>query len=330
MIEGVACARAGLLGNPSDNCFGKILAVSVRDFEARVTLEVSDRLAIQPPAGDRDDYSSYGEFVERTRLYGYEGGTRLLKALLRVFWDYCRERGLRIPDRNFTLRYGSTIPRQVGLGGSSALVTAGLRALMAFSGIRIPLEVQPTLVLNAELEELNIKAGFMDRVIQVYEGCVFMDLDRSFVKAHGHGRYERIDPALLPPLYVAYRPDSAKVSGRVLSGFRALFEQGDARVVAAIGRLAELAARGRDALLAGRPDELFDLMNANFDIRRTIMDIRPPDLEMIEAARACGAAAKFAGSGGSIVGMHTGEDMYANLKAALEPLGAVVLKPRIE
>ncbi|MBN2206734.1 MAG: GHMP kinase, partial [Candidatus Aminicenantes bacterium] len=139
MIEGVAYARAGLLGNPSDNCFGKIVAVSVRDFSARVTLEKSDRLAILSAADDTDDYASYAEFVERTRLYGYEGGTRLLKALLRVFWDYCRERNVGIPSQNFTLRYASAIPRQVGLGGSSALITAGLRALTAFGGGRIPL-----------------------------------------------------------------------------------------------------------------------------------------------------------------------------------------------
>jgi glucuronokinase len=330
MIEGVAYARAGLLGNPSDNCFGKILAVAIGDFSARVSLEESDRLAIISPAEDQEDYAGYAEFIEHNRLYGYDGGGRLLKALLRVFWGYCRERNIKVPDRNFTLRYGSTIPRQVGLGGSSALITAGLRALMSFSGVGIPLEVQPTLVLNAEQEELGINAGFMDRVVQVYEGCVYMDLDKEHVLTHGHGRYERLDPALLPPLYLAYRPDAAKVSGRVLSGFRSRYDQGDPFVVAAMGRLAELAALGKEALLTGQREQLFDYMNENFDIRRTIMDIRPADLEMIEAARACGAAAKFAGSGGSIVGMYSGEDMYEKVRAALGRLGAVVLKPRIK
>lgn len=329
MIEGAAYARAGLLGNPSDNCNGKILAITVGDFAARVTLEESERFAILSPIEDRDDYASYAEFIGQNRLYGYEGGGRLLKALLRLFWDYCRARGAEIPDRNFTLRYQSNIPRQIGLGGSSALITAGLRTLMSFSGVEIPIEIQPTLILDAEQEELGIKAGFMDRVIQVYEGCVFMDLDKDYIQTHGYGRYERIDPAFLPPLYLAYRPDAAKISGRVLSGFRSRFDQGDKFVIAAIDRLAELAALGRDALVAGRPEKLFDLMNENFDIRRTIMDIRSPDLEMIEAARACGAAAKFAGSGGSIVGMYSGEPMYEELRTALTRLGAIVLKPRI-
>jgi glucuronokinase len=215
------------------------------------------------------------------------------------------------------------------LGGSSAIIVAGLRVLMAFSGAEIPIEIQPTLSLRAEREELGINAGFMDRVVQVYGGCVYMDLEESFVRARGHGRYERMDAALLPPLYLAYKPDAAKVSGHVLSGIRIRYDQGDLTVKSALGRLAELAALGREALLSGRREWLFDYMNENFDIRRTIQTIRPGDLEMIEAARACGAAAKFAGSGGSIVGMYLDDRMYERVRSELERLGAVVLKPCI-
>jgi glucuronokinase len=34
--------------------------------------------------------------------------------------------------RNFTLKYDTNIPRQVGLAGSSAIVAATLKCLMAF------------------------------------------------------------------------------------------------------------------------------------------------------------------------------------------------------
>jgi glucuronokinase len=50
---------------------------------------------------------------------------------------------------------------------------------------------------------------------------------------------------------------------------------------------------------------------------------------MVEAARACGASAKFTGSGGAIVGTYDGEDMFDQLRARLEPLGMAVLKPQI-
>jgi glucuronokinase len=37
-IETYACARAGLLGNPSDGYFGRTIALVVRNFPARVLL----------------------------------------------------------------------------------------------------------------------------------------------------------------------------------------------------------------------------------------------------------------------------------------------------
>ena len=42
-VSGRAHARAGLLGNPSDVYEGKAIAISIRNFEARVTLEESAR-----------------------------------------------------------------------------------------------------------------------------------------------------------------------------------------------------------------------------------------------------------------------------------------------
>lgn len=139
------------------------------------------------------------------RLHGYYGGLRLLKASVKRFVDYCHENGLELHDANFTLRYHSDIPNQVGLAGSSAIITACLRALMKFYGVSIPKPVQPGLILSVETSELGIPAGLQDRVIQVYEGVVYMDFDRAQFERQGHGQYEELDPQLLPPLYIAYR-----------------------------------------------------------------------------------------------------------------------------
>ena len=37
--------------------------------------------------------------------------------------------------------------------------------------------------------ELNINAGLQDRVVQVYEGLVYMDFSRDVIKSKGHGEY---------------------------------------------------------------------------------------------------------------------------------------------
>ena len=70
-------------------------------------------------------------------------------------------------------------------------------------------------------------------------------------------------------------------------------------------------------------------MNANFDLRRTIMNIAPENLRMIEAARAVGASAKFAGSGGAIVGLYHSARQYLELVDALGAVRCSVVRPMI-
>ncbi len=326
-VEGRAYARAGLLGNPSDGYFGKIIAVSVKNFSAEVALEESDALRILTPEYDGNTFDSLKDLVDGVSLYGYYGGVRLVKAGIKRFYQHCQDREIRLADRNFSLTYSSTIPRQLGLGGSSAIITAVMRALTTFYDVEIPQPILPTLILEAERDELGINAGFMDRVIQVYEGCVFMDLDREIVHAQGFGRYQRLDPGSLPPLYMAYKPDLGKVSGLVLNPIREGFERGDPVVLGALRRLAALAEEGKEALLRRDRERLGDLMDENFDLRSRIMPISEENLSLIRAARACGASAKFAGSGGSLIGLYEEEKMFADLSRALGEQQALVIKP---
>jgi len=330
MIEGIAFARAGLLGNPSDGYHGKIIAVSVRNFAARVVLEDSPEFRIVAAAEDEECYPSVRAFVEKTRLYGYYGGARLLKAAVRKFLDYCDGRGLVLREGNFTLRYSSNIPRQIGLGGSSALVTAAMRTLMAFYGVEIPIELRPTLILSAERDELEINAGFMDRVIQTYEGCVYMDLAERLIRERSYGHYERLDCGQLPHLYLAYKTSLGKVSGRVLNEIRRNYDRGDERTISTLKKIAGLADAGKAALAAGDRALFARLLDENFDLRRSIMTIGPENLEMIRTARACGASASFAGSGGSIIGTYDEEKTFGRLVASLGALRAAVIKPVIQ
>jgi len=207
LIRKRAYARAGLAGNPSDGYFGKTIALSFGDFWAEVTLYEWDRLELILSQEDRSRFDSLDELVRDVELHGYYGGIRLVKATIKKFTEFCRRQGHPLHERNFSVRYQSNIPRQVGLAGSSAIIVATLRCLMEFYGVQIPLRIQPSLALAVETEELGIGAGLQDRVAQVYGGLVYMDFSRASMErvcGLDCGRYERLDPALLPPLYVAY------------------------------------------------------------------------------------------------------------------------------
>jgi glucuronokinase len=220
----------------------------------------------------------------------------------------------------------------VGLAGSSAIIVATLRALMEFYGVELPIEAQPTFVLLVEQEELGITVGLQDRVIQVYEGLVYMDFDPSrerLVDGLRCYHYEPLDPALLPPIYIAYHETLGEPTEVFHNNIRGRFNQGDAQVVAAMRCFAELAAQGREALLAGDAARLARLVDTNFDTRRGIYRLPPWQIDMVETARACGASAKFAGSGGAIVGTYSGDAMLNELRARLVAIGSRTITPEV-
>src|SRR5262249_42515177 len=163
-----------------------------------------------------------------------------------------------------------------GLAGSSALIVATLRCLMEFYGVAIPKEIQPSLALSVETEELNITAGLQDRVIQVYEGLTFMDFAPERMRDEGGllcGHYESLDPSLLPPLYRAYSADASEPTEVFHNDIRGRFNRGEPAVVRAMGRCAALAAQGREAILARDAGRLAKCMDDNFDQRRSIYQL---------------------------------------------------------
>lgn len=329
IIGATAYARAGLLGNPSDGYQGKIIAVSLKNYSACVELRPSKRLCIEHWDRPMNEYGSLEQMVGRVKLHGYYEGDRLIKAIMKQFWEYCHESGRRLREDNFTLRYKSDIPRQIGLAGSSAIITATLRVLMAHYDVDIPMTVQPNLILAAELDELGINAGLMDRVIQVYEGCVYMDFSPEIMGSQGYGNYESIDVNLLPELYIAYDPSLGKVSGHVLNDIRKRYDEGDVFVIGVLDQLADLAEQGREALLRGNTKRFSDCMDKNFELRARIMHITEGNRRLVETARACGASAKFTGSGGSIIGVYESDEQFDHLKEALEGIGAIVIRPMV-
>lgn len=329
LIETYAYARAGLIGNPSDGYYGKTISITVRNFRARVICYPSANLEIKESTIDAPIWTSIDDLREGVKRNGYYGGIRLIRAIIKRFADYCDEQGIQLPRRNFTIEYESDIPARVGLAGSSAIITATLRALMHFYGVSIPHEVQPGIILAAEREELGIGAGLQDRVIQVYENAVFMDFDRAHFEKHGFGIYERIDPALLPPIFIAYDNRLSEGSEVFHNNIRERFEQGDPEVVGAMQKFAQFAQEAKTAISQRDKNRLSDLMNRNFDLRASLYHLRQSDIDLVETARKLGASAKFAGSGGAVIGVYDHEEMLAGLREDYRAIGAELIVPQI-
>lgn len=285
--RGSAPARAALAGNPSDGYGGRVLAVALDELRAHAEVE--------PAAGD----DLPGDLLARAALARFR----------RRFPAHAGE-----PVR---IRWRTAVPREVGLGGSSAIVIAVLRALLDASGERLEDGELARIALAAETEELGIAAGLQDRLVQAHDALLCMDFAGAEVGL------ETLERALLPPLYVAWHPEAASPSGAIHAELRTR----EAAIRPAMAELAMLAARARDALHAGDHASFAAGVDGSLQIRARIMPVHPLVTRMAALAREAGASANSAGSGGAIVGT-VDAAAWPALATALEKVGCGVLRPR--
>ena len=133
-------ARAGLIGNPSDGYFGKTISFIVRNFAAEVTLYESPELEILPARRDHSAFDSIGDARRRTvRRSATTAGSGCSRPRSSASTTTASESGIE-PARPqlHASATRSNIPPQVGMAGSSAIITACFRALMAFYGVHDP------------------------------------------------------------------------------------------------------------------------------------------------------------------------------------------------
>jgi glucuronokinase len=284
------------MGNPGDVYDGKAIAIALWNFSARVQIAPAPQLALPDDAG----------------------AAALLQAAL--------GRLPEAPDQRLALEVQSDVPRQVGLAGSSAIVVAALQALCAWFEIRLhPAELAER-ALAAEVEDLGIVAGPMDRVIQAYGGLLHMD----FARPRGAHSYRRMEASLLPPMFLAWDPAPGEMSGVPHAEVRQRWERGDSAVREAMATFPRLVDRAVACLECGDREGFMSCVDRNFDTRASIWPCRAGDVEMVRVGRACGAAVKFAGSGGAVVGFLRDEAERSAVEQAYAEAGFRCARPRLD
>jgi glucuronokinase len=274
------------------------------------------------------DAFSAGVSVEESvepgvRFDGSEG----LCALLRAGLAAADEVGLGLePFQGFEVSVQTDIPRQVGLSGSSAVIVALLRALESLTGRVVSPGELAACAWRAEAQGLKIRCGPLDRAIQVVEGlCAF-----DFAHALPALSMTRLEPGLLPELFLAWDKGGGEPSGAVHAAVRARFDSGDQGVKAAVEKAARCADRG---LVLFRSEisrcALADLFDDNFAARASAFPIDRRDRAMVKIGRALGAGVKQAGSGGAVVGVARASDRLETLRLAYESEGFSFLVPKL-
>jgi glucuronokinase len=156
-----------------------------------------------------------------------------------------------------------------------------------------------------------------------------MDFGAECRAPDGHGRYEQLDGSSLPPLVIAWRADASEESGGVHAPLRERFDRGEDAVVSGMVELGAMARGARHAIETGDDAELRRCVDASFDARSRMLELDPRHVEMIECARAHGAAANYTGSGGAIIAVCRDSRHHASVLGALRRIGAQALAPSV-
>jgi glucuronokinase len=279
-------ARVGLAGHPSDAFAGAVLAAPVPELAATVAVVPSNDLVV----GDRrfDDLASL-------LAAGHEGESMLLTAAIAQLASWMREGGSVPPREGFSMTWRTTIPRSVGLAGSSALVIGALRSLASLWDVAIPDDVGPRLALAVEVDRLGIAAGPQDRIVQWHGSPLLMDF--------GSARWsvQAVHPPAPIDLLVCWT-DAARRSSHATHA--PLQERGDdPDVRERMAALALLAREAAAALQTGDVDAVGQCMDAGFEHRRALVSLDPAHVEIVEHLRRLGGAATYTGSGGAVVAL---------------------------
>jgi galactokinase/mevalonate kinase-like predicted kinase len=312
-----APARANLIGNPSDLYGGAVLACTV-PLRARVSLG--------PARGT--------ELCTGGRMLRIEGPADLAPA--GDAFDIARSvlRSLDVTPR-CRIEYDTEIPLRSGLGGSTALQVALLRALLSWLGRECsPYELAER-ARAVEREQLGIRCGYVDQYMCTFGGLQYVDLRGKEHESPPEAQpFATVEPLAehVPrlPFLLAYT-GVRHHSGQVHAPIRQRWERGEPAVVAAYERMAELARAGKRALLKADWARLGALMNENHALQRELGGSGEVNDRLIEAALDAGAlGAKLAGAGhgGTIAALLPGDDS-PDIRAALEGAGAAAFyRPR--
>ncbi|MEJ2559727.1 MAG: galactokinase family protein [Anaerolineae bacterium] len=306
-----APGRAGIIGNPTDMYGGSVLSCSVT-MRARVALTPADTLTLVTN-GQECNISSREDLRPRRDLFD----------LARAILDY-----MRLPRLACRVEYESEIPLRSGLAGSTALVVALLKGLLAWRGQFLNPYRLAEMARYIELNHLKVVCGYQDAYMCSFGGLNYMDFrGKQFYREAEAELLATIEP-LAPyveqlPLVLGFT-GVRHSSGAVHKPIRERWLEGEPAVVAGYRRITEIARLGKKAILHEDWPLLGELMNENHTIQRDLGGSGESNERLIAAALEAGAlGAKLAGAGdgGTIIALWLDDDI-SPLEKALRQAGA--------
>ena len=197
---------------------------------------------------------------------------------------------LRLAERGMTIEVFPHVPRAMGLGGSSALAVAVVRALDAHYALGLPSEAINSYAFECEKAAHGTASG-VDNTIATY-GAALVYRNRETPEFH------RISASRPLPIVVGISGRES-LTATTVARVRAAWQRHPLRYEAIFDHIESLTAAGADAVRDGALEDLGELMNLCHGYLNALQVSTPELEEMIHVARANGAVgAKLTGGGG--------------------------------
>ncbi len=269
--------------------------------------------------------SDYRTFYRHTpgEALLWEGDLNLPKAILHEFGIH----------HGVSMFLASEVPPGTGLGSSSTLTVAAVKAVSAARGRILSQDEVAQLATRVELEKMGMPIGLQDQYAAAFGGLNFMAFDAQ----GAHVTPIRTPPGTRETLQknlLLFFTGTARESSKILAQQRAATEKNEGDVVRALAAVRDMAHQLRDTLARGDLTGFGEQLHAGWEQKKKFAPgISNPDIdETYQIARARGAlGGKIAGAGGGgFMMLYCREGMPAAVTEALEARGLRRMDYRFE
>ncbi len=234
---------------------------------------------------------------------------------------------LELADQSMTIEVIPHVPRAMGLGGSSALAVAIIRALDEAYTLKLSSDQINRLAYECEKAAHGTPSG-IDNTIATYGSPLLYQRNATQDGSSGDAdaRFDTIDLAEPVPLVVGITGRES-LTANTVARVRYAWETHQARYDGIFDQIAALTRAGLDALKDAHFRELGELMNLCHGYLNALQLSTPELEELVHIARTNGAlGAKLTGGGGGGSMIALCPDTQDQVAAAMEAAGYKTLK----
>ena len=296
IIRAKAPLRIGLAGGGTDvspycDDFGGCILNACINMYAYATIEPRDDGKIEFHCADRKERSTF----DSKENLAIDGNFDLLKGVYnRLVKDYIKK------PLSFTLTTYVDAPAGSGLGSSSTLVVAIVKAFQEWQNLPLGDYDLANLAWSIEREDLQMAGGRQDQYAAAFGGFNFMEFNGSKVLVNPL----RIKKEYLNELefnILLYYTGTSRLSAKIIESQAQNAKNKNEKAIEAMHKIKEYSYEMKEALLTGSLYKMGDLLNDGWKYKKQMSSsISNPVIDNIyeTAIKAGASGGKISGAGG--------------------------------